>query len=326
MISRLTAIALLLFLAACGPRGVFSLQRDVDAGQVQQVFIASNRAALIENGVQFTAKRAQKLRFARVDVSIPPTHEEGRIEWPGEATPDAAKHFVLSNAWAIPDLSALLGALDRAQGAQDEVLVFVHGYNTTHPEAIYRLAQIAHDFDPGVPVIAFSWPSGGDPRGYVYDRDSVIHSRDALEDLLLALTPGRKVMVVAHSMGSQLTMEALRQISIGGKGAALRRLSGVALISPDIDTDVFLRQAQRVRPFPQPFVLMTSARDRILDLSAMLTGQPRRLGAITSSEGLEGLPILVVDLTDYAEEDSSGHDTAFTAPAAIELLRSHERQ
>lgn len=317
-------LGLVVALAACAPRGAFHLVRGTEAGSLRTIFVASNRALAADNGVQFSGARGRELRFARADVSVPPGHQDGQIEWPRGATPDPKRHFVLSRAFAYPGVASFLSALDATPGGRDEVILFVHGYNTTNAEATYRLAQMAHDFDARRPVISFSWPSFGDPGRYAHDRDSVIYSRDALEDLLLALTgDGRKVMVVAHSMGSQLVMETLRQISIGGRGAVLRNLSGVALISPDIDPEVFVAQARRIDPFPEPFLLMVSERDKVLDFSAWLAGRPRRLGAITSTEALGGLPLIIVDLTDYAEPEGPGHDTAFAAPRAIELLRSY---
>ncbi|MGY3437248.1 MULTISPECIES: alpha/beta hydrolase [unclassified Marinovum] len=313
-----------LLLVACAPRGVLHLVRGADVGEIREVYVASNRVERIENSVNFSAERGQKLSFARLDVSVPPVHRDGKVELPARGPADPAQHFVLSGAYRYPSLDTFIAGLNKAPGGRDEVIVFVHGFNTNFAEAAYRLAQMAHDFDADVPVISFSWPSGGDPRGYAYDRDSVIQSRDALESLLIALARDRKVMIVAHSMGSQLVMEVLRQVSIANQGAALRRISGVALISPDIDPEVFVTQARRIKPFPQPFILMTSTRDKILDFSAWVAGRPRRLGAITSAEGLEGLPVIIVDLTAYSEPDGSGHDTAYTAPRAIELLRGYD--
>jgi esterase/lipase superfamily enzyme len=93
-----------------------------------------------------------------------------------------------------------------------ETLLFVHGYNNTLSEAMYRLAQIQTDFDTGMPGVLFSWPSAGDPRGYIYDRDSVLFARDDLTAVLRQLTsgPGDKVFLLAHSMGSSLVMETGR--------------------------------------------------------------------------------------------------------------------
>ncbi|QRF66288.1 alpha/beta hydrolase [Ponticoccus alexandrii] len=323
----------LMVLPGCAARGVMSVvpQEAGSAGVVQPVFVASNRHAAANTpnalemlfGQDFGDSRNFRMHYARVGVSIPPTHAEGRIEWPGSAPPNPAQHFVTVEQTLYDDAPSFLAALKAAEppGAT-EVVVFVHGFNVNNAEAVYRLAQIAHDFEARVPVVTYSWPSAGSPRGYVYDRDSVIFSRDGLEALLRMLTEdNRRVLLMAHSMGSQLVMETLRQISISGHRAPLERISGVALISPDIDEDVFVQQAHRIRPFPQPFALMVSRQDRALNLSSLLTGTPSRLGSIDNPARLRGLPVQVIDLSGYRGWDRSGHSTAFTAPAAIQLLK-----
>ena len=72
------------------------------------------------------------------------------------------------------------------QTRRSKVLVFVHGFNNRFDEAVYRLAQIAHDSNaPAIPVL-FSWPSRGDVRlvAYTSDRESASSSSGALEKLL----------------------------------------------------------------------------------------------------------------------------------------------
>ncbi|WP_300531014.1 alpha/beta fold hydrolase [uncultured Mameliella sp.] len=323
-------LTICLSIAACGPRGMVSLVQGVkpevyDAA-VQRVFIASNRH--LEQGSPeealhqaFGESRDPVVSYGRIDISIPPVHQPGQIEWPGNDRPDPAQHFVALSGERYASQLAFLRDLPRPGGRPDVVL-FVHGFNVNNAEAVYRLAQIAHDYETDDPVISFSWPSAGDPRGYVYDRDSVIFARDDLESLLLGLArEKRRVLIIAHSMGSQLVMETLRQISISGKGRALTSIIGVALISPDIDEDVFLRQSRRIEPFPEPFMIVVSRRDRALGLAALLTGTPSRLGSIEDPSRLAQLPIEIIDLSSIPGGDRVGHSTAFTAPEAIRLLR-----
>lgn len=327
MMRVLMILVLTIALGACAARGVVSFVPGAMApgAALQPVFVASNRQEAGQGAeglfqTRFGGVRDPQVRFAQLVLSIPPVHQPGRIEWPGEQPPDPARHFVVTQETRFDRQSEFVQAVTDQKGG--DVVVFVHGFNVNSAEATYRLAQIAHDFEAEGPVIAYSWPSAGSPRGYAYDRDSVIFSRDGLEQLLIALTGrGQRVLLVAHSMGSQLVMEVLRQLSIAGQGDVLARLSGVALISPDIDEDVFRQQATRIAPFPQPFMLIVSSRDRALGLSAFLTGKPARLGSIDAPELLADLPLQVVDLSDIREGDLSGHTTAFTAPAAIRLLR-----
>src|SRR3712207_8376724 len=52
-------------------------------------------------------------------------------------------------------------------------------------------------------------------RSYGYDRESAMWSRDAFEELLQALAEspsGGRVHIVAHSMGTLLTLETLRML------------------------------------------------------------------------------------------------------------------
>lgn len=298
------------------------------AGQeprVQQVFVASNRLPRDTADIPFFGQRLgdvrdPTLRYGRVDLSIPPAHATGRIEWPGSETPDPQRHFLASANMRYTGAPAFLRALDEASPGSD-VVVFVHGFNVNSAEAIYRLGQVAVDYAADDPVIAFSWPSAGSPRGYVYDRDSVMFARDGLEELLTTLVDAdHGVLLVTHSMGSQLVMETLRQMSISGKGRVLSRLTGVALISPDIDEDVFVRQASRISPMPQPFALLISGKDRVLELSALLTGKPTRLGSIDDPSRLDDLPVSVIDLSAMSGGVPGGHLTAFTAPEAILFL------
>ncbi len=326
-------ISAILLLAACAPRGTISLVEGahVPGAVVQPVFVATNRNrqgtgrdTVVHQ--TFGDARNNRMSYGRFDLSIPASHQVGQIEWPGNARPDPARHIVGVGGEVYADRHAFISDLRAKAGPAGEIVVSVHGYNVNIAEAIYRLGQVAHDYDASVPVVAFSWPSSGSTQGYVYDRDSVIFTRDALEDFLTALQDqgGFRITIVAHSMGTQLVMETLRQMSIGGRGRYIQALQGVALISPDIDEDVFVAQAARISPFPQPFVVMASSRDRVLGLSAFLTGRSQRLGSISDPEKLAGLPIRLIDLSQFEGGVASGHSTAFTAPAAIAALRELE--
>src|SRR5690606_23831870 len=134
----------------------------------------------------------------------------------------------------------------RPPGDRDVVL-FIHGYNNTFAEGLYRFAQIEHDLNlPGVPM-HFSWPSRGQPLAYAADRDSVLYSRDGLErSIEIAAQAGGKTILVAHSMGAALLMESLRQMAIAGKRDTLDRIGAVVLLSPDIDVGLFRMQVRTI--------------------------------------------------------------------------------
>ncbi len=319
---RAAMLLVLLVLAACSPRPSAKWAEPHPAAQVERVFVATEMS-LDDLGGMFGKPRPSGLKYFHVDVSVPPTHKPGQIEWP-EGPPDAATDFVLTGSDIYPRSEALIRAMDRAQPGR-ETLVFVHGYNNTFSDAAYRFAQMRADFGYSGPGLLYLWPSAGDARGYVYDRDSVLYSRDALRDVLAALTraPDRRVLLLGHSMGAQLVMETLRQIALSGDRQLLHRVSGVVLLSPDIDPDLFRRQAEAIGTLPDPFLIFISRQDRALSLAGLLTGRRPRLGTILPDPmqlgGVEG--VKVIDVTDLGSGEGLNHSVPISSPAAISALK-----
>jgi esterase/lipase superfamily enzyme len=322
--NRLTRVtlglcALLLALSACAPRMTAERALPHPDARIQPIFVATERK-LDKTGPFFGFQRPEGMNYFRADISVPPTHQTGVIEWP-DGPPDAASDFVVTGTHVYDGPGQMLGDIRRT-GPGRETLVFIHGYNNTLSESMYRLAQIQADFATGMPAVLFSWPSAGDPRGYIYDRDSVMFARDDLVALLDRLTarPGDKVFLLGHSMGSHLTMEALRQAKLSGNTRLLSRVSGVTLMSPDIDPDLFDRQAQVIGKLPQPFLIFISKQDRALSLAGFITGRKARLGVIDEAEKVTRPDVTVIDFTELADGNSLNHFVPVTSPEAIRVL------
>jgi len=157
-------------------------------------------------------------------VSIPPAgaRQPGDVALPSSPPGNPERDFVVLRADRL-DLAQAKANFDtrmrRTPGRT--VLIFVHGFNTRFEEAVYRFAQIVHDARVNVAPVLFTWPSGGNVTDYVYDRDSAMYSRDALEAVLQALVKDPNVdsiSILAHSMGNYLAIESLRQMAIRNRG------------------------------------------------------------------------------------------------------------
>lgn len=316
---------IVMVLVSCAPRGQITLDpQAARVGTVQSVFVGTTRAIDPKTG-RFGSKRAEIPSFARYDVSVPPDHKPGDITWPPRhGVPDPRGDFLTTAEDLYPDARAFRSDLAHSlaqlpRGGRDAV-IFVHGFNTNFSEGVYRIAQLSHDLKmPGV-TVHYSWPSAGMALGYVYDRDSALFARDGLESLMkeVAAAGADRILLVAHSMGSGLTMEALRQVAIGGDKRLLSHIAGVILISPDIDVDVFRAQARAMGQLPQPFLIFGSDRDRLLNLSAKLTGQADRLGSLSNISRLADLKVTYLDVTAYAS--GTGHFPLGNSPALIALM------
>lgn len=274
-----------------------------------------------------TGDRSESLSFSQISVSIPPRHEPGKVESPrrGERT-DAARHFAASGTRAFEDSAefraAIAAQLRLSPRGRREVALYVHGFNNTFADGVFRVAQISHDLDlPGL-AAHYSWPSAAQPLNYAYDRDSVLHARDGLERLLSQIRDAGAdhVTLIAHSMGSLLAMETLRQIEIGAAGRAQSLVQAVVLFSPDLDVDVFRAQARRIGRLPDPFIIFTSRRDRALGLSARLTGQRARLGNLEDFGRLADLKVIVLDVSAFASAGGLNHFSVARSPTLMRLL------
>ncbi len=312
-----------------GPQPLGFADDPTGVGRHQQVFVATTRASDGQEHT-FNGERAGNLSFTSYTVSVPPRHRPGKIEWPS-GKPDPDRHFVTVGARNFSHSEGFRSAINQAvamrSGTEREAIVFVHGYNTSFAKGLYRVAQIFHDMRPPGIAVHYSWPSAGRASGYVYDRDSTVFARDGLEQLLITLadTGVSKIVLVGHSMGGFLAIETLRQMAIRNVPNFRNMLSGVVLISPDIDIDVFKAQASRIDPLPKPFVIFVSNRDRALSLSAKLTGRTERLGSLTDINDLSGLDMVVVNTSKFDDGDAINHLTPATSPALISVLNGLPR-
>lgn len=317
-------VAILAFacMSACAERGDFGFAAPDPQAATRAVWAAAFRPDTGPEAGQRSPPRPETIVYERYEISIPSIHTAGQIEWP-RRTPDAATDFVTLRRDVIPQGPRFAADVGKA-ATNRRIILFVHGYNYTHAEAVYQTAQIAHDFDIDAPMVLFSWPSAGTPAGYLYDRDSVLIARDKLEDLIITLAaePNSRLEIVAHSMGNFLVMETLRQIEIANSLNIQREIAALIMISPDIDGELFYTQASRLKALPREAVVLAARQDRALRLSALLTGRTNRLGSETDRKAVRDLPITVVDTSDLAAgAGGGGHSIPFTSPQAIAVIK-----
>ena len=318
-----------LALSACGTPRVLDINTTTSAeiaGKVE-IFVATTREVSAEP-VYFSGERGPKLAFARLDFTVPRSHKPGELELPDSGPSDPARHFTVTAVKRL-DLAPVVADVRREilkrPASQRDVLVFVHGFNTNFADAAFRFAQIVHDSGfKGVPVL-FTWPSRGQLLAYPYDRESAFYSRDFLETNLRAIARDlgtTRMDVLAHSMGTLLTMEAVRQASIRGDGTFGGKLRDVILAAPDVDLDVFKTQMREIK---RPVTVFVAADDRALDFSRRFAGDKTRLGAISAKDKdiiaeLEKLGARIIDLSEVASGDPLNHSKFASSPKVVQMI------
>jgi esterase/lipase superfamily enzyme len=148
--------------------------------------------------------------------------------------------------------------------------------------------------------MVFSWPSKAKLLDYAYDRESAMWSRDSFEqvlDGLMAGLTGGRIHIVAHSVGTMLTMEVLRQLYARHGEEAVGRIGAVIFASPDIDMDVFASSVARIGPLAPKITIIAATNDRALALSSWIAGGITRVGAAQKAQ-LERLGLRVIDASE----------------------------
>lgn len=290
----LTALAMLP-LAACARKSAFVARAGAETLAENPVLHVATTRRLAGNGQKppyLDASRSNALLYARANLTPPDESALGKLT--SIVTRDFAIRTVEPVAGEGP--AKLAEAL---RGAPS--LLYVHGYNQTFEAAALDGAQLSHGIGFAGNHVLFSWPSKGGVLDYGYDRESALLARDPLADLLAAILQdefGAPLHLVAHSMGTLVTLEALRlyRDQFGDKG--IERLGALVLAAPDVDLDVFKAALAKLGPWRAKILVITATNDLALDLSRRIAGGAR-VGALPA-DALAGLGVKVVDATAFA--------------------------
>ncbi|MGC3972319.1 MAG: alpha/beta fold hydrolase [Pirellulales bacterium] len=185
----------------------------------------SRKAAQAPSG--FTAGAGSVMTYGTCDVSIPHDHEVGQLETPFTKLliqierENPEEHVVFLKRSTSDSWNEFVELVkDRAANSpEEEVLVFIHGFNNSFEEAAKRTAQFAYDLRfPGAPIL-FSWPSQGTVAQYQADSNEAERSQPHFQEFLknlLSDSKAKRVHLVAHSMGNRILARTLVELAKDG--------------------------------------------------------------------------------------------------------------
>jgi esterase/lipase superfamily enzyme len=233
----------------------------------------------------FGSGRASAMTFARAKLTPP---DGGRFSLAAVGLAD----------WRLDEIEvvAQFNELFAAESGRD-LLMYVHGFNQTFEMAALDAARLSDGVKFHGNTMVFSWPSKAQLLDYGYDRESAMWSRDALQRVLdepIATPEVGRTHIVAHSIGTMLTLEALRQLYAQEPTASVERIGSIIFAAPDIDMDVFSSSIERVGPLANKITVITATNDRALAISGLIAGGITRVGAAEQTH-LESLGLRVID-------------------------------
>ena len=220
-------------------------------------------------------------------VSVPRTehHRIGRVDRPTFWTvnfynwfenPD--RHFIITRR-DIANEEGFWSSVQSvvAKGDDKQILLFVHGYNVSFDDAVYRTAQLALDLRFQGASILYSWPSNGRTLRYVADKDRSLATLGSFKTFLRQLSQqsgARTVHVIAHSMGNNSLVHALAELEREEKGNA-PHFRQIIMAAPDVDRREYARLADAFQSSADHITLYAADNDRALIASETLHGAPR---------------------------------------------------
>ena len=185
------------------------------------------------------------------------------------------------NAGFRTDQATWLGHLKSQMGSND-VLIFVHGFNTSQAKMLRRLRKlkkglVLNGFRGA--VTAFSWPNRERATGYLSDKNDVPKfAKSLLQDAVLPIwsMPERpNIHILCHSMGAYVFL-----LAFSGE-LPPRKLNEVAFVAADLDRPTFIEN----EPPPRLLQLWAkratnyySLQDRVLDVAENIVHGDPRLG------------------------------------------------
>ena len=151
-----------------------------------------------------------------------------------------------------PGASAWIAALDAALAASrgGDVIVYVHGANTTVERAAGQAAQLHHFAGRDAVVVLFAWPTAENFLRYSRDLRTALGSAPQLAEflrLLAAHSGARTLGVFTYSAGATIGSDALALLAREHPEAA-SRLGQVYHAAPDADFRGFVEDLAAYAP------------------------------------------------------------------------------
>lgn len=254
----------------------------------------ANRQKFERQLASFGTQSGRKLALGKASVTVPKQGRSGgqitRPDWDvlvlrfSLRNEDLARDFTIFGVDVLDQatfISQVQEQRRKSQRYKDQAFVFVHGFNVSFDDAVFRAAQMSFDtgFD-GVPFV-FSWPSIAGLTGYILDRTRAQAAEDYLREFIELIerqSGAKQIHLIAHSMGSDPLLRVLRYMSDrppAGAPSRTPRFGEIILAAPDVTRETFEQAVPRIKALGSGMTLYASSNDWALRVSQeLLRGEP----------------------------------------------------
>ncbi|NKE45172.1 alpha/beta hydrolase [Roseomonas frigidaquae] len=303
------------------------------------VYFATNRNLDVDEafgfGNQYNPDGPYCVRYGAAQVAVPKDRLNGRYRLVSVSV--AAES--IPGLGAAPDAPVIRGSdtifdalRDRLRATGADLLILLHGFGCSFQDSLERAAHLREVYGTAarpIEVAVFAWPTDGRtlvPDGtelfklaYFNDRTDAEASREAIArslrriiDYFRHLPPelacGRRMHLMAHSMGNYVLRHAVQSFARDFKPGGMPRLfENIFLMAADEDDDAFElpHKFARLPELAAAVHVYFAANDAALGISDISKGNPDRLGQ-AGPRTLTDLPRKVVLVDCAAVSDIDG--------------------
>ena len=264
------------------------------------VAFATNRNLVITQDIAAYGRERASLSFGKARVAIPKARKTtltSRIPLFGymqDRLLDPDRETRLAQLYPLhpEDLKTDLET-------NGNILIYIHGYNTSFEEAIKRAALLKYYMKYEGPVALFSWPSREEFLSYPVDETNAIWARYDFARLLKRTSAHPKIKsisIVTHSLGARLLASVFLN-DTNPRNTYKGKLHHLIMAAPDIDAGLFENEiVPALQKARIPTTIYVSRKDQALQTSSSIHGYPR-LGDFSRQQiAIDGLDI--IDVTE----------------------------
>jgi hypothetical protein len=218
-----------------------------------------------------------------------------------------------------------------ARSVDKDIMVYVHGANSSIYRAAAQAAQYRHFTGRNSVVLAFLWPSAESLLAYGTDVRHAQKSAPAFMRLITLLneyTIAKNINILAYSAGSQIVSPGLAILGREKKGESRRqlRLGEVYFAGADIGIDTFVEHLQTYLDIPRSVTFTINLKDTVLAMAewhhgVSRVGRPKAEDLSTEAAQWarnasveSGLDIIGVDEKTVIGLSSGAHDFWYAHP------------
>ncbi|HMR24735.1 MAG TPA: alpha/beta hydrolase [Oligoflexia bacterium] len=222
------------------------------------------------------------VHYGQCRISVPTNHLVGDITF--SQNPRASSHqnykFLQQNSMQESELSSMLSSF------QNDILVFIHGFNVPFEQAVLRAAQIKYDLKFKGEIVLVSWPAGANGSSYMIHKTYAENKNNTLKSYALIHTmvdvlvqSKHKAHILVHSMGHQVFLPGL--VSYLQKNPDIAQQTPIfaegVFHAPDIATQKAVLYFKNIQKFFDRTTVYCSHKDYAITAS-QLYNEDQRLG------------------------------------------------